>query len=59
MWVVRVVCAGLPALQTLMLASYEPETILSPSLLKVTDLIMLLCAFCFSAWSSSVSANST
>ena len=35
--------------QTLMLWSHEPETILSPSLLKPTDAIMLLCAFCFSA----------
>ena len=49
MWVVRVVCAGLPALQTLMLLSSEPETMVLPSGEKPTEFTLPLWAFCFSA----------
>ena len=49
MWVVRVVCAGLPALHTLRLSSLEPETIVLPSGEKATESTQWLCAFCFSA----------
>ena len=41
-----------PASQTLIVWSHEPETILVPSLLKPTEVILLLCALCFSALSS-------
>ena len=41
-----------PASQTLIVLSPEPETILVPSLLKVTEVMPLLCALCFSALSS-------
>ena len=41
-----------PASQTLIVWSFEPETILVPSLLKVTEVMALLCALCFSALSS-------
>ena len=41
-----------PASQTLIVLSHEPETILSPSLLKATELITWLCALSFSALSS-------
>ena len=38
MWVVRVVCAGLPTLHILMILSLEPETIVLPSEEKATEL---------------------
>ena len=38
--------------------SIEPETILVPSLLKVTEMMTLLCALCFSALSSRDSVGS-
>ncbi len=41
-----------PASQTLIVLSREPETILVPSLLKATEKIQSLCALCFSALSS-------
>ena len=41
-----------PASQTLIVWSTEPETILVPSLLKATELMLRLCALAFSALSS-------
>ena len=45
-----------PALQTLMLLSPEPDTIVFPSGEKSTEVMLLLCALVFSLFSSSVSA---
>ena len=39
--------------------SPEPETIVLPSGEKPTEVTFLLCAFCFSALSSSVAARTT
>ena len=49
--------AKVPASQTLMMSA-DPETILVPSLLKVTEVMPLLCALCFSALSSRDAAES-
>ena len=46
----------IPESQTLMLLSREPETMVLPSDEKATDMISRLWAFCFSVFSSSVSA---
>ena len=45
-----------PALQTLMLLSSEPDTIVFPSGEKSTERIQSLCALVFSLFSSSVAA---
>ena len=44
--------ARVPASQTLIVWSNEPETILVPSWLKATERTAPLCALCFSALSS-------
>ena len=49
---VRSWAAGVPASQTLIVLSFEPETILVPSWLKATERTKPLCALCFSALSS-------
>ena len=53
-----VVSALTPAPQTLMVWSYEPDTILVPSLLKPTDAMDLLWAFSLLVMSSRVSVQS-
>ena len=58
MGLVRSWAAGVPASQTLIVLSPEPETILVPSWLKTTEQIKLLCALCFSALSSREAAAS-
>jgi hypothetical protein len=45
-----------PALQTLMLLSPEPDTIVFPSGEKSTESMLLLCALLFSLFSSNVAA---
>ena len=44
--------AKVPASQTLIVLSLEPDTMVEPSGEKATELITLLCALCFSALSS-------
>jgi len=44
--------AKVPASQTLIVWSKEPDTMVAPSEEKATDITMLLCALCFSALSS-------
>ena len=53
------VCASLPALQTLIVSSAEPETMVLPSGEKATDQMVPLCALCFSTLSSKDAAAST
>ena len=50
--------ASLPALHTLSVLSYEPETMVLPSGEKATESTPLLCALCFSALSSRDAAAS-
>ena len=52
------VSADTPAPQTLMVWSYEPDTILLPSLLKPTDAMGMLWAFSLLVMSSRVSVQS-
>ena len=47
-----------PASQTLIVLSYEPETMVLPSGEKATDQMLPLCALCFSAFSSREAAAS-
>ena len=47
-----------PALQTLIVLSLEPDTMVLPSGEKATDITKLLCALCFSALTSRVAATS-
>jgi hypothetical protein len=49
--------SGAPESQTLIVSSYDPETILVPSGENATDLIQLLCAFVFSLSISSLPAR--
>jgi len=49
---VRIWRAKLPASQTLIVQSSEPDTMLEPSGEKATDITLSLCALCFSALSS-------
>ena len=46
-----------PESQTLIVLSYDPETIDDPFGEKATELIQSLCAFCFSVLRSSVAAR--
>ena len=46
------VSADAPASQTLIVLSYEPDTMLLPSGEKATEYTSRLCALCFSALSS-------
>ena len=55
---VWVVCASQPALQTFIVLSLEPDTMVLPSGEKATDITDALCAPCFSALSSRVAATS-
>jgi hypothetical protein len=48
---------GAPESQTLIILSYDPDTILVPSGENDTDMITLLCAFVFSLSISSLSAR--
>ena len=51
--------ADTPASQTLIVLSFEPDTMVDPSGEKATDITMPLCALCFSALSSKDAATST
>jgi hypothetical protein len=51
-WVRNMVGYGVPASQTLIVLSSEPDTMLEPSGEKATEFTESLCALCFSALSS-------
>jgi hypothetical protein len=51
-WVRNMAGAKVPASQTLIVWSHEPETMVAPSGEKATEATDRLCALCFSALSS-------